>query len=166
MEILAEGRWLSLHRSGDYEFCARKNISGIVAIVALTDDDEIVLVEQDRPPVGGPVVEIPAGLAGDHGEESLETAARRELLEETGYEADRWELITKTPPSPGMTSEMLTFFKATGLRRVGPGGGDDSEEIAVHVVPRAGLEAWLEERRRAGVSIDMKLYAGLYFADA
>ena len=166
MDVLGQGEHLRLLRSGGYEYCSRLGITGIVAIVAMTDNDEIVLVEQDRPPVGGRVVEIPAGLAGDHGEESLARAARRELLEETGFEAERWTLLGDAPPSPGMTSEVLTFFRAEGLTRTGPGGGEDDEDITVQIVPRAALDGWLRDRQAAGLQIDMKLYAGLQLAEA
>lgn len=164
IEILAEGRHLRLVRAGSYEYCERKGITGIVAIVAVTAEDEIVLVEQERPPVGGRVLEIPAGLAGDGGPETLETAARRELLEETGYEAALWERLGEAPPSPGMTSEVLTFFRATGLSRAGAGGGDADEDIVVHLVPLAEIDLWLEAQRAAGLQVDLKLYAGLWFA--
>ena len=68
------------------------------------------------------------------------------------------------PTSPGLTSEEIVIYRATGLRRVGPGGGLESESITVHEVPLAGAEAWLREREAAGLRIDLKVYAGLYFA--
>ena len=70
----------------------------MVAIIAVTDEDKLLLVEQHRPPVNQTVLELPAGLVGDlsdHPMEDLEQAAQRELLEETGYRAKRWrEWIT------------------------------------------------------------------------
>lgn len=113
-EILGEGRFLELVRSGRWEFVRRKNISGIVVIVAVTDAKEIVLVEQERPAVGRRVIEVPAGLAGDQGAESLDEAARRELLEETGYVASSWERLAEAAPSPGLCAEIVTFFRARG----------------------------------------------------
>jgi ADP-ribose pyrophosphatase len=163
-EILGQGRFLRLVRRGRWEYCQRKNISGIVVIVAVTDARELVLVEQERPAVARRVIELPAGLAGDGGEESLDVAARRELLEETGYQADRWERLCEVVPSPGLTSEVVTFYRALGLKKGGPGGGDETERIVVHVVPLAGAEAWLRARVAAGLLIDEKVYAGLYFA--
>lgn len=164
-EILGEGRFLELVRDGQWEFVRRKNISGIVVIVAVTDARELVLVEQARPAVGGRVIELPAGLAGDQGEESLDEAARRELLEETGYLADRWERLGDATPSPGLCAEVVTFFRATGLKRGGPGGGDASEEIVVHRMPIAGADAWLRAKVAAGLLIDEKVYVGLHFAN-
>jgi ADP-ribose pyrophosphatase len=164
-EILAEGRHLRLVRRGRWEFVERVRVTGVVAIVAVTDSGEIVIVEQERPPVERRVIEIPAGLAGDvEGDDSLEDAARRELLEETGYSAERFERLADTPVSAGQSNEVITFFRAFGLRRVGEGGGDGSEEIETHLVPLAGAEDWLRARVREGVLVDAKVYAGLWFA--
>jgi ADP-ribose pyrophosphatase len=163
-EILGEGRYLRLVRRDRWEYCERRNVSGIVVIVAVTNEGELVLVEQDRPAVRGRVIELPAGLAGDMGEESLEEAARRELLEETGYEAARWERLGDATPSPGLCAEVVTFFRAAGLKRGGPGGGDATEQIVVHRMPLASAKEWLRARIAEGLLIDEKVYAGLYFA--
>ena len=112
------------------------------------------------------VIELPAGLAGDVvGEEaeSLATAAARELVEETGYEAREIRLLTEGPSSAGLTDEMITFFLMTGLTKVSDGGGDASENILVHSVPLTDLPDWLEERRRAGWALDPKIYVGLFW---
>jgi ADP-ribose pyrophosphatase len=161
-EVLGEGRHLRLVKQGRWEFVERKGIAGIVVILAITDDDEIVCVEQERPAVGKRVADLPAGLV-EEGEE-LEEAAKRELEEEAGFKAARWERIGNATPSPGLSAEVVTFFHAHGLLRVGPGGGDESEEIDVHLVPRSGLKMWLSRTQARGVLIDAKLYAGLYFA--
>ena len=92
-------------------------------------------------------------------------AARRELLEETGYEARLMRALTCGPPSAGMSSEIVTFLLATGLSRTGRGGGDPTEEIEVHAVPLAEVPAWLEQRSDNGALVDPKVYAGLYFAE-
>jgi ADP-ribose pyrophosphatase len=112
------------------------------------------------------VIELPAGLVGDiagEEDERLETAAGRELLEETGYRASRLELLTSGPPSAGMASEIVAFFLASGLVKVHDGGGDEAEDITVHAVPLAGVENWLDQQAAAGLLIDPKIYAGLYF---
>ena len=165
-EVLGEGRHLRLVRRDGWEFVARPEITGIVVILAVTDADEVVLVEQWRPPVAARVVDMPAGLVGDRGDEPFEAAARRELEEETGFFAERLEPLTEAAPSAGLSTEVITFYRAHGLERVGAGGGDETEDIEVHLVPRAGIGTWLEEKRAHGVLVDAKLYAGLYLLES
>ena len=166
-EVLAEGRFVRLVRQDGWEWAERTNNSGVVVIVAITDQAEIVLAEQYRPPLDARVLDLPMGLSGDlDGAEGepLHEAARRELLEETGYQADRLESLGEGPTSAGLTNELLTFFLARGCRRVGRGGGDETEDIEVHVVPLDQADAWLEQKRAAGVLLDPKIYAAIYFA--
>jgi ADP-ribose pyrophosphatase len=165
---LAVGEFLELIRVGHWEYARRTNSPGAVVIVPLTDDGRLVLIEQFRIPVQCRVVELPAGLIGDsHADqgETIESAARRELEEETGYAP--WELreLTAGPPSAGMSSEVVTFLLATKLERKNAGGGVHSESIEVHEVPLADVPRWLEQRRDHGALVDPKVYAGLYFAE-
>lgn len=166
-QVLGEGRFVRLVRRDGWEWAERTNNSGVVVIVAITDEAEIVLAEQYRPPVDARVLDLPMGLSGDldgaEGED-LREAARRELLEETGYEAARLELLGEGPTSAGLTNEVLTFFLARGCRRVADGGGDETEDIEVHVVPLDRADAWLERKRAGGVLLDPKIYAAMYFA--
>ncbi len=165
-EILYEGKYLRLLRTGHWEYTERVAISGIVGIVAVTPEGNLLLVEQFRPPVHASVIELPAGLAGDHpgaAEEELADAARRELLEETGYAAETMTLLTAGPPSAGTTSEVITLFRADGLTREHAGGGDATETITVHEVPLADVPAWLATRRQAGAQLDLRIYTGLWF---
>ena len=160
-----QGRYLSLLENNGWEYTSRSNASGVVVIIAVTDREEILLVEQHRPPVGRSVIELPAGLVGDvldRNESKLEAAAR-ELEEETGFEADRLELLMEAPSSAGMTDEIVTFVLARGLRRTGPGGGDASEDIRVHVVPLGQADDWLKVQAEAGRYLDPKIFAGLYW---
>jgi ADP-ribose pyrophosphatase len=168
VRVLGEGKWLRLVSDRGWEHVERVNSHGVVVILAITDEGRIVLVEQHRHAVGARVIEPPAGLRGDgdHGDESGEVAARRELLEETGYEAAGMEFLLECPSSPGMVSETYSVYRATGLRRVGPGGGDDSEDITVHQVPLDGIADFLLERRARGVQADTKLLAVLWLAGA
>ena len=166
LETLHAGRHLSLVRRGHWEFATRHGATGVVGLVAVTDDAKMVLVEQARPPLGKQVIELPAGLSGDivgEESESLITAASRELLEETGYEAQDVRLLTEGPSSAGLTDEMISFFLMTGLTKTGAGGGDASEDIIVHEVPLAEMPEWLEEHRRSGWAIDPKIYVGLFW---
>jgi ADP-ribose pyrophosphatase len=165
-DVLGEGRYLRLKRRGRWEYVERTNVTGVVAIVAVTDDGRIVLVEQERVPVQGRVIEIPAGLAGDtgEGEDELEDAARRELEEETGFRAERLEHLGDLPTSAGLTTEVMSVYRATGLERVSAGGGDTTENIKVHLVPLGEVDEWIAARKDEGALVDVKLYAGLYFA--
>jgi ADP-ribose pyrophosphatase len=162
---LAEGKYLRLVGRGHWEYAERTTATGAVAIVAMTEARRLVLVEQFRIPVGAPVIELPAGLAGDVVEvepESLAATARRELLEETGYEAAKMRLLAAGPTSAGLSSEVVTFFHAVGLKKVHDGGGDPHEKITVHEPPLETLDDWLQERAAEGTLVDPKIFAGLY----
>ena len=165
-ETLFTGRFLSLTREGHWEYAGRVNATGAAIIVAVTDANKLLLVEQYRIPCHTRTIELPAGITGDTPEadrESHSEAARRELLEETGYDAARIEPLTTGPASSGLASEIVTLFRASELRKTGKGGGVGHEDIVVHEVPVSEVDAWLEEKARSGVLIDPKIYAGLYF---
>lgn len=164
--VLFSGRYVRLMDDESWEYAERVGASGVVAIVPL-HEDRIILTEQFRRAVSANVIDLPAGLAGDAGSspaERLETAARRELFEETGYKAATLKQLAVCPSSPGLTSEMVTIFLGTDLESVHGGGGDDSEQITVHAVPLDTIDTWLEAKSKAGILIDPKVYAGLYFA--
>jgi ADP-ribose pyrophosphatase len=162
--ILHAARFLELVAIDRWEFVRRRNASAVVAIIATTPAGELLLVEQRRIPVGGAVIELPAGLVGDEqADEQLATAAARELVEETGWEPAACTVLASGPSSAGLTSEISTLIRATGLRRVGPGGGVAGEAITVHAVPLATVPAWLAERTAAGVLIDHKIHAALWW---
>ena len=160
------GRFLGLKERDGWEYAYRTNASGVVVIVPVTDAGALVLVEQYRIPVKSRVLELPAGLVGDNGDidEDFEIAARRELLEETGFLASTLTKLLTSPSTPGMADEMVTIYFAGGLERVGPGGGDGSEDITVHLVPLGDAVDWLEARMAEGVMLDPKIYAGLFWA--
>ncbi|KGI77206.1 NUDIX hydrolase [Oleiagrimonas soli] len=165
---LYRGRWLTLRQRGRWEFVERNNPGGATIIIAVTDEDKVLFVEQYREPIQQKTIEMPAGLIGDleeHGDEDACLAAQRELEEETGYACERVSVIHTGPSSAGMSTEMMVFVRATGLRRTGPGGGDESEQIVVHEVPRQDAGAWLLRMSREGYSIDPKLFAGLWFLE-
>lgn len=167
LTTIAETRYLRLVRRGKWEFVTRKNITGIVGILAVTGDGKLVLVEQFRPPVNASVIEIPAGLAGDNAAaagEQLADAALRELEEETGYRAAQLELLTSGAASAGLSDEIITLFRARGLTKVSEGGGDASESITVHEVPLDQVHDWLTNNARQGKVIDLKVYSALFFA--
>jgi ADP-ribose pyrophosphatase len=111
-------------------------------------------------------IEMPAGLVGDdHDEDTLEAAARRELIEETGWEPGRVDVLLVGPTSSGMSNERIAFVRARGLRKVGDGGGVDNEDITVHAVPRKEAPAWLMRKQAEGFELDLKLWAGLWMLE-
>jgi len=168
VETLYEGRWLSLRKRGRWEYAERNNPGGAVIILAVTPDDHVLFVEQYRVSILQNTIEMPAGLVGDEigmTDESALLAAQRELEEETGYRCERVEFVHCGPSSSGMSTEMITFVRAWGLSKVGPGGGDETENIVVHEVPRREAGAWLFARSAEGYSIDPKLFAGLWFIE-
>ena len=165
LTTLYKGRFLSLLDKDGWEYASRSNATGVVVLLAVTDQDELVLVEQFRPPVGSTVIELPAGLVGDldDREESVLDAAERELLEETGFQAGHISVLMSCPSSAGMSDEIVTFILAKKLRRVAAGGGDSSENITVHVVPRAGVSDWIAAKQAEGVPADPKIFSALYW---
>jgi ADP-ribose pyrophosphatase len=128
------------------------------AVVVAIDDGHVILVEQYRVPLGARCLELPAGLVGDEtAGEPIETAARRELEEETGYSADAMEVIGKFASSPGMIGETFTLVRASGLRQIAAGGGIGDEDITVHRVALADVASFVKARRAAGVIADVRL---------
>jgi ADP-ribose pyrophosphatase len=168
LRTIAEGRYITLVEEDGWEYVIRHGVTGIVIIVAVTDDGKLLLVEQTRTAVHNRVIELPAGMVGDEvgrRSEALADAAARELEEETGYRARELVLIGQGPTAVGVSDEVVTFFDAIGLRRVGPGGGDEDEDITVHEVPLPELRAFLATQSAAGLAIDPKIFAGLYLSN-
>jgi len=164
--ILYEGKFLNLLNREGWEYVDRHHSEGAVVIVAVTPEKNILFVEQYRPPIGKAVIELPAGLVSDSPQkkgEAWEDAALRELEEETGYRAGQLEKMAGGPISPGMSTEVLAFYRASQLKKIGPGGGEAGESITVHEVPLEKVSIWLEDLEKAGKIIDPKVYAGLYF---
>ncbi len=163
-EVLYEGQFLRMCRRDRWEYVERTNASGAVVIVAVTPDGRVLLTEQPRPPVDAPVLELPAGLIGDQPfDENYQDTAIRELEEETGFRADEITTLTDGPSTAGLSNETVILVRASKLERVGPGGGDDTEDIRVHEIPCSEVDDWLARRRADGALIDPKVYAGLYF---
>lgn len=162
MTRMWQGKYLEIHKSGTWEYAARVGAMSAAVIVAVTDSNEIILVEQFRHAHGARSIELPAGLIGDtDAGDTPGAAAARELHEETGFVAAHWEDFGRFATSPGMSSEAFQLFRATGLTRSGPGGGVDGEDIIVHVVPLADVAAFIAVQRRAGHIIDSRLTIAL-----
>ena len=151
-----QGDYITAKTRGRWEYVGRaRNIRAAVILPLIGND--VILVEQYRVPLGRNCIELPAGLIGDEegkADEDDLSAAGRELEEETGYRAAKLEDIGQFFSSPGMVSETFTLVRATGLERVGEGGGTASEDIAVHRVARAGLKEFLDRKRAEGCGVD------------
>ena len=166
-KIVYDGKFIRMASRNGWEYATRKKATGIVGIIGVTDAGELLLIEQHRPPVDATVIEIPAGLAGDVSGsegESLKIAAKRELLEETGYTARSLKQVAVGVPSAGICDEVITLFLATGLRKTGDGHGDGSEQITTHLVPVEKVESWIKRQLKAGKLVDLKVYSALYWA--
>lgn len=155
--IVWQGKFITAKTLGKWEYVSRAR--GIKAAVILAvDDGHVLLVEQFRVPLGCNCLELPAGLIGDEtAGEAVESAAARELEEETGYRAARIEVIGEFYSSPGMVSESFTMVKAHGLTKVSEGGGVDDENIIVHRVAFSNIGAFVARKRAEGCGIDAKL---------
>jgi ADP-ribose pyrophosphatase len=127
----------------------------------------MIFVEQYRIPLGVRTIELPAGIVGDDvgfEEEALEEAARRELLEETGYDAGHVDVIAMGASSPGLTDEQIHLVRAADLTKHHDGGGVEGEDITVHEIGLDGVWGWLEAKQREGLVCDVKVFAGVGFA--
>lgn len=166
-QVAWEGRWLRIRTRGTWEYAERTHADGkAVIIVAVTPERKLLFVEQFRVPLQQRTIEMPAGLVGDNlGEDTLESAAARELLEETGWQASHVEVLMEGPTSSGMSNEIIAFCRASGLTRVHAGGGDETEDITVHEVPVDEAARWLTAKMAEGYAMDPKLWAGLWFID-
>lgn len=152
-----QGKFIAVKVDGKWEYVARTRGIQAAVIVAI-DDGHIILVEQYRVPLGRRCLELPAGLVGDDTEdEAVDSAAARELEEETGYRAGRIEIAGVFHSSPGMVSEGFTLVRAHGLTRVGDGGGEEGEDITVHRIAISTLPDFITAKRAQGVAMDVKL---------
>ena len=162
-----EGKYLRMKVRGHWEYAERTHAGGMAAIiVAVTPADEVLFVEQYRVPLQARTIEMPAGLVGDiDANEAIETSAARELEEETGWRPAKCEVLMIGPTSSGMSNERIAFVRATGLTKVGEGGGDATEDIVVHAIPRAEAPRWLVQKMAEGYEMDPKLWAGLWLVE-
>jgi len=162
-ELMWEGKFVRALRRGKWEYASRSRNIGAVVILA-EHEGKVILVEQPRVAPDCRCIELPAGLVGDlDPNATVEATAIKELEEETGFTADRVERLGEFYSSPGMLSEGFTIVRAHGVRKTGEGGGDESEDIEVHLVPRDDVANFLEQKRAEGMGIDAKLLLLLNF---
>jgi 8-oxo-dGTP pyrophosphatase MutT (NUDIX family) len=114
-----------------------------VNVVALTADDRVVLIRQYRHGIGRVDFEIPAGTT-DPEDGSLEAAARRELLEETGYGGGTWTPLMTLSANPALQNNLTHTFLAEGVSELGIPAPEASEDLRVHLVPLDEIEALIE----------------------
>jgi ADP-ribose pyrophosphatase len=162
-EVMWQGKYVRAIKRGRWEYVSRVN--DIRAVVVLAEHDgKVILIDQPRMAVGGRCIELPAGLVGDEDAgATVEGTAIKELEEETGFTAERIERLGEFHASPGMLSESFTLVRAHGVRRHGPGGGTEHEDINVHQVARADIPAFIAAKRDEGFAVDVKLLMFLHF---
>ena len=162
-ELMWAGQFVRAMKRGKWEYASRAN--DIKAVVILAEyDGKVILIDQPRVGPDCRCVELPAGLVGDQDPNATpESTAIKELEEETGFTAERVERLGDFYASPGMLSESFTLVRAHNVRRIGEGGGDENEDINVHLVPRAEIPNFIEQKRAEGFGIDVKLLIFMNF---
>jgi ADP-ribose pyrophosphatase len=156
-DLMWGGDYVRVLKRGKWEYASRANNIGAVVIVAAYEG-KVILVDQSRVPPDCRCIELPAGLVGDTDPiATVEGTAIKELGEETGFTAERVERLGEFYSSPGMLSEAFTLVRAHGVRKIGEGGGDENEDINVHLVPRSEIPNFIEQKRAEGFGVDVKL---------
>ena len=162
-----EGKWLkfcavsftnSEGQSREWEYATRIGSTGAASIIAIQDGNEpkIVLVKQIRPPINNYALEFPAGLI-DSGE-SIESAALRELEEETGYLGEIVHIGPSIYSSPGLTDEHVSLVTINVTGKV-ESKTEPDEVIEVVILPLKDLHKNLTRIHSEGISIDAKLWS-------
>ena len=156
-EVMWEGKFVRALRRGKWEYASRAR--DIRAVVILAEyEEKVILVDQPRAGPDCRCVELPAGLVGDiDPDATIEGTAIKELEEEAGFTAERVERLGDFYSSPGMLAESFTLVRLHGVRKIGEGGGDESEDINVHLVARPDIPNFLEQKRAEGFGMDVKL---------
>ena len=162
-ELMWEGKFIRAFKRGKWEYASRARDIGAVVILAQFEGN-VILVDQPRVAPGCRCIELPAGLVGDLDPgATVESTAVRELEEETGFTAERVERLGQFYSSPGMLSEGFTIVRAHGVTKIGEGGGDENEDINVHLVAPAEIANFIEQKRAEGFGVDAKLLLLLDF---
>lgn len=162
-QLMWEGKYVRALTRDKWEYASRTN--NISAVVILAEyEGKVILIDQPRVAPDCRCIELPAGLVGDEDPDATpESAAIKELEEETGFTAESVERLGDFYASPGMLSESFTLVRAHGVQQVGPGGGDEHEDIKVHLVPRDEIPNFIEQKRAEGFGVDVKLLIFMNF---
>ena len=162
-QVMCEGKFVRLLKRDKWEYASRAR--DINAVVILAEyEGKVILIDQPRVGPDCRCIELPAGLVGDEDPNATpEATAIKELEEETGFTAERVERLGEYYASPGMLSESFTLVRAHGVRKIGEGGGDENEDINVHLVARADIPNFVEQKRAEGFGVDVKLLIFLNF---
>jgi ADP-ribose pyrophosphatase len=162
-EVMWAGKYVRALKRANWEYASRAN--DINAVVILAEyEGKVILIDQPRVAPDCRCVELPAGLVGDHDPDATpESTAIHELEEETGFTADYVERLGDFYASPGMLSESFTLVRAHGVRKIGEGGGDESEDINVHLVAREDIPDFVVQKRAEGFGVDVKLLIFMNF---
>jgi len=162
-QVMWEGKFVRALKRDKWEYASRAN--NINAVVILAEyDGKVILCAPPRVPPDCRCSELPAGRVGDQDPNATpESTAIKELEEETGFSAERVERLGGFLASPGMLSEAFTLVRAHGVRKIGEGGGDENEDINVHLVPRAEIPNFVEQKRAEGFGVDVKLLIFMNF---
>ena len=145
-EMVVDEKWYKLRRDhvalpnglemDDYYVSVRPNV---VLTFPLTEDNHVIFVRQYKHAAGGIFVELPGGVVDEHEMEPAE-AAKREMLEETGYAADEVELLLEVTDNPTKDTNRMYYFLARNVRKVAEQDLDESEAIEVLKVPLQEVE--------------------------
>jgi ADP-ribose pyrophosphatase len=163
-ELAWRGRFLEVRRDRvrlpDGSESAREFVvhPGAAAMVPIFPDERVLVERQFRYPVGDTFIEIPAGKI-DAGERTIDTA-RRELVEETGYEAREWAFLTRLHPAIGFATEVMDVFLCRDLVQVGQ-KLDQGEFVEIELVTLG----WLIDELRAGRLSDVKTQIAVFWLE-
>ncbi len=174
--VLWEGRYIrtsmilykdSSGADREWEAVSRVNCSGIVIIVAVTKENEVILIRQFRPALNSYVIELPAGLI-DVGEDAI-SAGKRELIEETSYCSDNFNMLTVGVMSTGVDTDRWNIVVARDAEKAPEylqraHQADENEEIETIIVPAGNVYDTLDAYARRGDQIDLRIYGLLELA--
>lgn len=170
-EVVFDGKFIRTIRrffrnrngsEGVWEMIERKTFGSGVCIIAVTPENNVILERGYRIPLKNFVIEMPAGLMDIAGESELE-AAKRELMEETGYTSNSWKFLIKGPFNSGLVTDQTSLFIAKNVKKTAKPNFDDAENIELIEVPASNLYKFLESQKND--LVDVKLFSIIPFLE-